>query len=363
MTRTGWLLHSKLIPGLAMKCRISSYALVLVLITAFAAGCTGKKSDKKTEPVKETAVAPAPAPGQETVLLLKELETSGDYVNSQQFPSLIKASIVFEELGKNNLVIDLRPQELYSKGHIKGSVNKRFSDLPEYFETGIKPFEFDKIILVCEDGQASSYTTALLRMMGYGNVYAMRWGMGGWNKTYAEEGWIKGSSGKYESLLDTVTHEIPAPGVMPDLATGLATGKEIADVRFNKLFEEGTAKILVSADEIFSDPSQYFVINLERKDKYDAGHIPGAVRYKPESTLGFPDMMATIPADRTVVIYCGTGHNSAFASAFLRLFGYDARTLRYGNNSFMHDMMVKERSTLSWLPFTLAESNDFPTVK
>ena len=129
---------------------------------------------------------------------LKDLETNGDYVNSQQFPSLIKASIVFEELGKNNLVIDLRPQELYSKGHINGAVNRKFSELPEYFETGIKPFEYDKIILVCEDGQISSYTTALLRMMGYGNVFAMRWGMGGWNKSYAKEGWLKGASGKYE---------------------------------------------------------------------------------------------------------------------------------------------------------------------
>ena len=43
--------------------------------------------------------------------------------------------------------------------------------------------------------------------------------------------------------------------------------------------------------------------------------------------LGFADVMATIPYDKTVVIYCGTGHNSAFATAFLRLFGYDARTL------------------------------------
>lgn len=114
---------------------------------------------------------------------------------------------------------------------------------------------------------------------------------------------------------------------------------------------------------MYADPSKYFVINLERKDKYDAGHIPGAVRYKPEATLGFPDMMATIPTDKITVVYCGTGHNSAFATAFLRLFGYDARTLRYGNNSFMYDRMVKDRNTLSWLPFTLEESNDYPVVK
>jgi rhodanese-related sulfurtransferase len=341
--------------------RLSFYAIFFSLLAVFAAGCTGKKSEKKQEAVKETAAAPVI--GQETLLLLKDLEENGDYVNSQYFPSLIKASVVYEEQGKNNLIVDLRSPELFKGGHIKGAVNKSIGVLPEYFESGIKPFEFDRIILVCEDGQVSSYTTALLRMMGYGNVFAMRWGMGGWNKSYAEDSWIKGASGKYEDRLETTVNENPKPVGMPELNTGLPTGKEIADLRFRTLFNEGTGNILITADEIFSDPGKYFIINLDRKDKYDAGHIPGAVRYKPESTLGFTDMMATIPFDRTVVIYCGTGHNSAFATAFLRLFGYDAKTLKYGNNSFMYDKMVKDENTLSWLPFTLSESNDFAVVK
>ncbi len=344
-----------------MRHKLTLYALLLSLLAAFTVSCKGKKSDKKPETVKE--VASAPVIGNETMLLLKDLEENGDYVNSQYFPSLIKASVVNEELGGKNLVLDLRSPELFARGHVKGAVNKQFSELPEYFQSGIKPFEFDKIILVCEDGQVSSYTTALLRMMGYGNVFAMRWGMGGWNKTYAEESWMKGLSGKYEDRLEIVTNEIPVAQGMPEISTGLATGKEISDERFRKLFGEGTASVLISADDVFSDPAKYFVINLERKDKYDAGHIPGAVRYKPEETLGFADVMATIPYDKTVVIYCGTGHNSAFATAFLRLFGYDARTLKYGNNCFMYDKMVKEKSTLSWLPFTLEESNDFPVVK
>ena len=49
--------------------------------------------------------------------------------------------------------------------------------------TDIKPFEFDRIVLVSNDGQHASYTTSLLRLMGYGNVYALRWGMSGWNKS------------------------------------------------------------------------------------------------------------------------------------------------------------------------------------
>jgi len=346
-----------------MKSRLIIGSLVVILASLLAAGCTGKGTGKKQEAVTDKAAASGPEIDRETTLLLKDLEENGDYVNSQYFPSLIKASIVHEELGKKNLVIDLRPADQFTAGHIEGAVSKTFSELPEYFQTGIKPFEFDKIILVCEDGQLSSYTTSLLRMMGYGNVFAMRWGMGGWNRQYAEAGWLKGVSSKYEDRLETATNEVPAAAGMPVPGTALQTGSEISAARFSKLFEQGAGKIIVSADEVFTDPSKYFVINLERKDKYDAGHIPGAVRYKPEATLGFPDMMATIPTDKITVVYCGTGHNSAFATAFLRLFGYDARTLKYGNNSFMYDKMTREKETLSWLPFTLAESNDFPVVK
>ena len=158
--------------------------------------------------------------GSETAALLKELEANGNYVNSQVFPSLIKASIVHESLGKNLLVIDLRSPKYYSEGHIKGAVNKRFEDLPVFFETGIKPFEYDKIILVCYAGQVSSYATCLLRLMGYGNVYSMRWGMSAWNNTFAKEEWLKGVSGKYEADLEIKSNEKPVAAAMPELGTG-----------------------------------------------------------------------------------------------------------------------------------------------
>ena len=84
------------------------YFLLVFLLTAYFAGsgCKGRRTEGKSV----TAQVPA-APvkvGNETTLLLKDLETNGDYVNSQAYPSLIKASIVFEELGTNVLVIDLR---------------------------------------------------------------------------------------------------------------------------------------------------------------------------------------------------------------------------------------------------------------
>jgi rhodanese-related sulfurtransferase len=345
-----------------MKKNLSFFIIMLFLL---AAGCSGRKTENTAASPAESA-APVKAAlniGVETNLLLKDLRESGDYVNSLNFPSLIKASIVHDNIGKNMLVIDLRPADQFSKGHIKGAVNKKFTDLPGYFESGIKPFEYERIIMVCDDGALASYTTSLLRLMGYGNVYAMRWGMSAWNEQCAKDGWLANLSGKFETQLEKTVHEKEAGTSMPDLKTGLTTGPEIAQERFRKLFSEGTDNVLVTAEEVFSDPAKYYIINLERKDKYEDGHIPGAYRYKPESTLGFPDEMASIPTDKTVVLYCGTGHNSGFASAYLRLFGYDARTLSYGNNSFMYDKMVSQKNILSWLPFTREDVNNFELVK
>jgi rhodanese-related sulfurtransferase len=348
------------------------YQLVFscIFLLVIVAGCNGKKTDVKKETVTDAQnvqeVKETKNPvivGSETSLLLKDLKENGDYVNSKEYPSLIKASIVNENLGKNMLVIDLRTAKDFSAGHLKGAVNKKFEDLPAYFETGIKPFEYDKIIIVSEDGQISSYTTCLLRLMGYGNVYSMRWGMSAWNPAYAKEGWLKGVSGKYESGLENTLNERPAAVSMPELKTGMTTGQEIGAARFREIFKEGTGSVLIPAEEVFSNPAKFYVINLERKDKYEDGHIPGAVRYKPEGTLGYIDEMASIPMDKPVLVYCGTGHNSAFATAYLRLFGYDAHTLKYGNNGFMHDKMIKQRTELSWLPFSTADVNNFEVVK
>jgi rhodanese-related sulfurtransferase len=346
-----------------MKVKINDYPIIPVFLFVLISfiGCTGNSSENKQDSPAEIT-SPAII-GNETLLLLDDLKENGDYINSNNYPSLIKASIVHESLEDNILLIDIRPSNLYSEGHIKGAVNIKFEELPDYFVSQIKPFEYDKIILVCGGGQFSSYTTSLLRLMGYGNVYAMRWGMSAWNNSNAQNGWLKGVSGAFESELESKVNDKAHKKGMPELNTGMNAGEEIGAKRFQELFSEGIENVLITAPEVFSDPQKYYIINLDRKDKYESGHIPGAVRYKPASTLGFTEEMATIPEDKIVVVYCGTGHNSGFATAYLRLFGYDARTLKFGNNSFMYDKMVEQKVAMSWLPFPKSEVNDFEVVK
>jgi rhodanese-related sulfurtransferase len=337
---------------------------VVVLLVLFISCSGGSNKTKQTEPANKVQLQAEPIEiNAEAKALLGYLEEMGDYVNSRNFPSLIKATSVYDELTKNNHIIDLRGSEAFAKGHIKGAVNIAFTEIPDYFTNDIKPFEFERIIMVCYSGQMSSYATSLLRLLGYGNVYAMRWGMSAWNKEAAKSSWLDVVSSNFENKLELKTNEKAEKVDLPKLNSGYSTGEEIANTRINQLFKAGIVDAIISADKVFEQPDKYYSINYDRRDKYEAGHIPGAIRYKPNGTLGISSEMQTIPTDKEVVVYCGTGHNSGFVTAYLRLFGYNAKTLIFGNNAFMHNKMIQDKSTLSWLPFTENEIGNYPVVK
>ncbi len=341
------------------------HQVIGIVFIALLVSCSGGgKSPKKTDAAPATELKSAAiAINEESQILLKYLEKSGDYVNGRNFPSLIKASAVFKEIDGKIKIIDLRSPDAFAKGHIKGAVNVEFSKIPDFFINVIKPFEFDKIVMVCNSGQYSSYTTSLLRLMGYGNVYAMRWGMSGWNKDFAKDAWLNAVSDKYADKLEVAENERAIPSDFPQMNTGKSTGEEILTARFNSLFAAGYADAFITADKVFEQTKNFYTINFERKDKYDAGHIPGSVRYKTNGTLGIISEMQSIPPDREVAVYCGTGHNSGFVTAYLRLFGYNAKTVMYGNNAFMHSKMVQDRKLLSWLPFSESEIENYPYEK
>jgi rhodanese-related sulfurtransferase len=276
---------------------------------------------------------------------------------------MIKASSVHDELDGNIIIIDIRDEETFAEGHIKNAANVEFSNLPEYFSNEITPSEFDKIVVICYSGQVSCYATLLLRLMDYNNVYSMKWGMSGWNKDFANDIWLDNISSDYQDQLEVSINEKALPGDFPKLNTGKDSGKGIFDERIKSMFEEGTGSIFIRVDSIFSKPQNYYTINYDRRDKYEDGHLPGAIRYKPNGTLGIVDEMQTLPTDKEIVTYCQTGQNSGFVTAYLRLFGYDAKSLLYGNNAFMHDKMVADKITLAWLPFTLDEIEEYDYVK
>ncbi|MFV0592628.1 MAG: rhodanese-like domain-containing protein [Draconibacterium sp.] len=337
-------------------------AILILLVFAVLACSGGKKSGAEASTKVETKPAKVEI-NAGAKLLLSTLNEMGDYVNSRNFPSLIKASAVYDELDGNNLIVDVRGPNTFASGHIKGAVNVDFTDIPDYFSNQIKPSEYDKIIVVCYSGQISSYTTSLLRLEGYNNVYSMRWGMSGWNRDFARDAWLSNISSDYQDKVETNDNPEAPAGDFPKLNEDGNNGKQLLQNRLKTLFAEGYSDALITADEVFENQANLYIINYERKDKYESGHIPGAVRYKPGGTLGIVSEMQTIPDNKEVVVYCNTGQNSGFVTAYLRLFGYNAKSMTFGNNAFMHDKMAQEKSTLSWVTFSDEEIEDFPYVK
>lgn len=72
------------------------------------------------------------------------------------------------------------------------------------------------------------------------------------------------------------------------------------------------------------NPEGVVVIDVRDKERYAAGHVPGAVHI-PLAKL----MEATpeLPRNRTIVTYCGGGTSGPKAAEFLAQRGYDVRVM------------------------------------
>lgn len=68
------------------------------------------------------------------------------------------------------------------------------------------------------------------------------------------------------------------------------------------------------------DWPRFYVIDARDKEQYDKEHIPGAVNLEWRQAL---EKRASIPKDKSVLIYCNTGTLSAQAGFALRVAGYE----------------------------------------
>ena len=296
-------------------------------------------------------------PNSEMKTLVKFIKNSGDYINTKGVPNMVGAEDVYESLS-SYYVIDIRSHEEYVAGHINGAVNVQANEIIDFLDKNVSPSVYDKLIIACHSGQSASYVTAILRLIGYNNVYAMKYGMGSWNRTLDK--WSPSVSNKYANQLETEAHPKGKEMSYPQITTGQHCGAEILESRARTVLNTPFHKIKINADRAFSD-STFYIVNYWPEDKYLKGHIPGAVQYTPKHDLNDTTFLKTLPNDKKILVYCFTGQNAAFTVAYLRLLGYNAFTLGLGANSFMHDVLTSREN---WHGFKAAEKlHDYPLVE
>jgi len=322
-------------------------AIVTTIFTSlfFLASC-GKTTAKKTA-VKKI---------DEFTEMMKYIEANGDFINRSKkeggAPAIVKAPEVLKNIN-NYLIVDIRATKDFASGHIKGSVNKKMKELIPYFES-VDTKKYKKIVLVCYSGQSAGFAASALRLIGYNNVYDLKWGMASWNKKFAKK-WTGNIGNRYTKLVETRTNPKAAKKKYPVIKTGKKRGKEITYQRAKALFTNGFKPVKVKVDKLFKSPEKYYIVNYWPEKKYLAGHVPTAINYLPKKTLKRATDLSTLPTDKPVVVYCYTGQHSAFITAYLRMLGYDARSLLFGANSFMNKKMVEK----NWNGFSKKEIHNY----
>ncbi|MFH1195632.1 MAG: rhodanese-like domain-containing protein [bacterium] len=297
----------------------------------------------------------------ETEVLAQYLEGTVNFVNSDKTPAMIAASAVYATLVADptqQVILDIRSATDYAAGHIEGAVNVALKDIVTYYETNSLASK-TTVVVACYSGQTAGFAVGLLRLLGYTNVYDLKFGMCSWNDATAS-GWKNAiaNGNAYASQFVTTATDKNAAGTLPTLSTGKTTGAEILKARVTALLATadpfGDAKI--SASSVFSGLSSYYIVNYWSATDYATGHIPGAVQYTPKADLNFSTLLKTLPINKPSVVYCYTGQTSAHIAAYLRVLGYDAKSLLYGVNGMSYDAMPGTK-------FSTADINSYPLVQ
>lgn len=309
------------------------YTVILTATNEF-----GSDTETKTDHISITVEVT------EAELLVQYLEsaegTAKDYANTAM-PAIKTASHVKElNLLSKVYIIDIRSADDFAAGHIAGAVNVAAGEVLNHLEaTDVSAY--DEVSIVCYTGQTAGWATSLCRLMGYEKVFSMKFGMCAWHADFAGKWNSNVSNERAAQFTADVTAKDEA-GDLPTLTTGGADGAEILEARVDAVFAEGFGEAKVDNATVFGALSNYYIVNYWPEAEYlDPGHIPGAIQYTPKETMKLETDLTTLPTDKTVVVYCYTGQNSANLAAYLRVIGYDAKSLLFGANGMIYDLMTK----------------------
>lgn len=219
-------------------------------------------------------------------------------------------------------IMDIRSAADFAAGHIDGAHNVAFSNILTEAANADKP-----ILMVCYTGQTACYATSLLRLYGYNDAKALKWGMSGWNATFDK--WTAGVGDAADDYSQNWTTDATAPESFssPSFSTNSTEGSAMLKERVEAAVAAGFKKI--ANTEVLASPDNYYINNFFSEAHYTGfGHIKGATRIYPLSL----DDCSKLDPNGQVVTYCYTGQTSAIITAYLNVIGFDAYSLLYGIN-------------------------------
>jgi len=262
-------------------------------------------------------------------------------IHAAVVPKIITATEIYHALDQNILLIDIRKAKDFANGHIKNAVNIKMSEILDYAQVTGLPM-YDKVVIVCYTGQTASYSSAILNMLGYNNIYVLEWGMCSWNKKFSGR-WNKNSTDNGIEKLITKTSQKNSPSSLPLIVSTKNSGYEILQTRARALLKESFANSTVNFKfaESNAKVDKAYVICYQPESVYKSGHIVNAIHYNQKNSFNLSTDLLTLPTDKTIVIYSDKAYQSTYIMVYLKMLGYKAKTLKYGAISFMNSKLIE----------------------
>lgn len=268
-----------------------------------------------------------------------------DYLVTQNLDiNTIIANFVMSAPADGNVsakyVIDIRTDAEFAAGHIADAHRVDLANILTEAVKATKP-----ILVVCKTGQTATHAVTLLRLSGYADAVALKWGMSSWNSQL--DAWTSNigsvAAGNANWTTDAAPANLSFSG--PTISSTDIVPANILKARVAQVLSEGFKS--VTATEVLADPTKYFINNYFTETDYAAfGHIKGAYRINPllvgETQVKFLD------SSKEVVIYCYTGQTSAAIAAYLRVIGYNAKGLLFGMNKLNNASSAWGTSVNQW---------------
>lgn len=291
-----------------------------------------------------------------TAELLIYLESQGDYINSPYMPSIVSAAEVYTNLS-SYLIIDIRTKDEFVSGHIDGAVNISHDKIIDFLDT-TNTSDYQRILIVSSTGQEAAYYNSFLRLYGFDNCFSLDFGMASWNRDFASI-WENASRDDILTTNDFTITEYPKNEY-----------SDLPNINFHdslSTIEEKTKKRIVDLTRepynvnLTNFPFGYYIICFAVKALYwsktpSIAHPENAVNYIPpplNSDLRSVSNLQTLPNNRSILLYSYSGQLSSYAVAYLRLLGYDAKTLSFGAHSLYYSAIL---AIESFEPYTFTSS-------
>ncbi|MCB0730574.1 MAG: hypothetical protein KDC88_06035 [Ignavibacteriae bacterium] len=299
--------------------------------------------------------------------LVSYFEVNGDFINSSANPALISVDDVNDNFSKY-LLLDIRKQSEFELGHIAGAVNLEIKDLIKTIEdNGSSTVE--KIIIISEDGQKAAYAASLLRLYGINNVYSLDFGMGYWNHQFSQIWLDARNDSRYKSQLhlqanskSLKTKQLPiiefsdpslsmdmlAKARIQSLLTDNEYQKSVSTIEeleefyhiLNKVFENSYI-ICYGGENLYN----IFQVNknIVPGPLFYGGHPRTSAYYNMQNDFKSSENLLTLPLDKTIYVYSYNGQRSAYLVAYLRILGYNAKSILFGGVSMFYYYMKYDR--------------------